>query len=210
MSTLCFEQHLIKASAVFVQTELSFALVNRKPVVPRCILSLLTAKPSSDEEVKPKERKAVLSLSSAEPTDKAPVVLVLSSADPIETQASSVLSDAELLVEDVVGCPVLLFKEAADVETKYLLNGFPYLSNDETRPGHQTLGESVVMKLVEPYVGKGRNVTTDNFFTSLTLAKNLLKKNTSLVGTVNKTRRSFLLQSSSREESCSPPRDWNI
>ncbi|XP_061640831.1 bis(5'-adenosyl)-triphosphatase isoform X2 [Phyllopteryx taeniolatus] len=38
MSTLRFGQHLIKASAVFLQTELSFALVNRKPVVPGRIL----------------------------------------------------------------------------------------------------------------------------------------------------------------------------
>ncbi|KAI4826917.1 hypothetical protein KUCAC02_030347 [Chaenocephalus aceratus] len=34
MLTLRFGQHLIKASAVFLQTELSFAMVNRKPVVP--------------------------------------------------------------------------------------------------------------------------------------------------------------------------------
>ncbi|KAJ3603175.1 hypothetical protein NHX12_030918 [Muraenolepis orangiensis] len=34
MSTLRFGQHLIKASAVFLRTELCFALVNRKPVVP--------------------------------------------------------------------------------------------------------------------------------------------------------------------------------
>ncbi|VFV33748.1 bis(5-adenosyl)-triphosphatase, partial [Lynx pardinus] len=29
-----FGQHLIKPSVVFLKTELSFALVNRKPVVP--------------------------------------------------------------------------------------------------------------------------------------------------------------------------------
>lgn len=34
MSTLRFGQHLIKTSVVILQTELSFALVNRKPVVP--------------------------------------------------------------------------------------------------------------------------------------------------------------------------------
>ncbi|XP_034023394.1 bis(5'-adenosyl)-triphosphatase isoform X2 [Thalassophryne amazonica] len=38
MSTLRFGQHLIKASSVFLQTELSFALVNRKPVVPGHVL----------------------------------------------------------------------------------------------------------------------------------------------------------------------------
>uniref|UniRef100_A0A8D2ZNM7 Bis(5'-adenosyl)-triphosphatase n=1 Tax=Scophthalmus maximus TaxID=52904 RepID=A0A8D2ZNM7_SCOMX len=38
MLPLRFGQHLIKASAVFLQTELSFALVNRKPVVPGHVL----------------------------------------------------------------------------------------------------------------------------------------------------------------------------
>ncbi|XP_048111779.1 bis(5'-adenosyl)-triphosphatase isoform X3 [Alosa alosa] len=38
MTTLRFGQHVIKASAVFLQTELSFALVNRKPVVPGHVL----------------------------------------------------------------------------------------------------------------------------------------------------------------------------
>lgn len=38
MTTLRFGQHLIKLSAVFLQTELSFALVNRKPVVPGHVL----------------------------------------------------------------------------------------------------------------------------------------------------------------------------
>ncbi|CAI5689133.1 bis(5'-adenosyl)-triphosphatase [Oreochromis niloticus] len=38
MATLRFGQHLIKLSAVFLQTELSFALVNRKPVVPGHVL----------------------------------------------------------------------------------------------------------------------------------------------------------------------------
>ncbi|KAM6247592.1 bis(5'-adenosyl)-triphosphatase isoform 2-T7 [Spheniscus humboldti] len=36
---LRFGQHLIKPSMVFLKTELSFALVNRKPVVPGRILS---------------------------------------------------------------------------------------------------------------------------------------------------------------------------
>ncbi|XP_030633689.1 bis(5'-adenosyl)-triphosphatase [Chanos chanos] len=38
MATFRFGQHIIKASAVFLQTELSFALVNRKPVVPGHVL----------------------------------------------------------------------------------------------------------------------------------------------------------------------------
>ncbi|KAM9813780.1 bis(5'-adenosyl)-triphosphatase [Neosynchiropus ocellatus] len=38
MATVRFGQHLIKASCVFLRTELSFALVNRKPVVPGHVL----------------------------------------------------------------------------------------------------------------------------------------------------------------------------
>lgn len=78
---------------------------------------------------------------------------------------------------------------AADVETKYLIYGFPYIGKDETRPAHQGLGESVVWRLMELYVGKGRYATTDNFLTSFSLAKHLMKKNTSLVGTINEVRR---------------------
>ncbi|XP_068233497.1 piggyBac transposable element-derived protein 4-like [Palaemon carinicauda] len=78
---------------------------------------------------------------------------------------------------------------AAYAKSKYLLNGFPYLGKDKSRPSNQPLSEYVVLKLTESYTGKGRNVTTDNFFTSVKLAEKLLAKNTSLVGTVNRIRR---------------------
>ncbi|XP_034543026.1 activating transcription factor 7-interacting protein 1 isoform X2 [Notolabrus celidotus] len=81
------------------------------------------------------------------------------------------------------------FWVAADTETKYFLNGFPYLGKDDMGTEHKHLRESVVMKLVEPYQGKGRNVTMNKCFTSLTLAKNLQNKNTSLIGPINTTRR---------------------
>lgn len=50
-------------------------------------------------------------------------------------------------------------------------------------------GEHVVKKLTEPYYNKGHNVTTDQFFTSLKLAKFLLSKKTTIVGTMNKAKR---------------------
>lgn len=59
---------------------------------------------------------------------------------------------------------------ASDVSSKYVLNGFPYLGKDEQQPSSMLLSEHVVLKLVEPYTGCGRNVTTDNFFTSMSLA----------------------------------------
>lgn len=76
---------------------------------------------------------------------------------------------------------------AADAETRYFLNGFPCLDKSN-KPSHPHLGESVVMKLMEPFTGKGRTVTTKTFFTSLSLAKNLQQKNTSLVGEIDKSR----------------------
>ena len=65
---------------------------------------------------------------------------------------------------------------AIDVKSKYILNVIPYLGKDEVRPATQRLSESGVIKLVELYLGKGRNVTTDNFFTSTHLATELRKK----------------------------------
>ena len=51
------------------------------------------------------------------------------------------------------------------------------------------LGEFVVLKLIDPYIGCGRTVTTYNFFTSLPLATKLITKRTSLVGTIRQNKR---------------------
>ena len=45
------------------------------------------------------------------------------------------------------------------------------------------------MKLVEPYFETGRDVCTDNFFTTCNLAKLLLEKKLTLLGTVRRQRR---------------------
>ncbi|KAK2579991.1 hypothetical protein KPH14_012297 [Odynerus spinipes] len=78
---------------------------------------------------------------------------------------------------------------AADVQSKYLINGFPYLGKDEIRPSGVPLNEFVVLNLVDNYVHCVRNITTDNFFTSVQLAKKLLAKKTSLVGTMRTNKR---------------------
>lgn len=77
---------------------------------------------------------------------------------------------------------------AVDVQSKYVINGFPYLGKDETRTS-TPLGEFVVLKLAEPYLHQGRNITTDNFFTSIPLAEKLVAKRTSLVGTIRANKR---------------------
>ena len=77
---------------------------------------------------------------------------------------------------------------AVDVVSKYILIAIPYLRKDKSRPPTR-LSDNVVMNLMQPFMCKGRNVTTDNFFTSFLLAKELKKKKTSFVGTLKKVRR---------------------
>ena len=63
----------------------------------------------------------------------------------------------------------------------------PNLGKDEQRT--ENFSTHVVMILMEPYFGKGYNVTTDNFFTNLYLARKLLGKRTSIVSTVRLNRK---------------------
>ncbi|KAF2891452.1 hypothetical protein ILUMI_14721, partial [Ignelater luminosus] len=60
---------------------------------------------------------------------------------------------------------------------------------NELRPEGKSLPESVVIRLMEPYLRTERNVTTDNFFTPLKLAKRLKAMQTSVVDTVKRTRK---------------------
>ncbi|KAK2574897.1 hypothetical protein KPH14_012617, partial [Odynerus spinipes] len=78
---------------------------------------------------------------------------------------------------------------ASEVDSKYIINALPYLGKDEDRPPSVPLGEHVVLKLMEPFTGCGRSVTTDNYFTSISLATKLLAKRTTLVGTIRSNKR---------------------
>lgn len=75
------------------------------------------------------------------------------------------------------------------VDVQYVINGLLYLGKDETRTS-TPLGEFVVLKLAEPCLDQGRNLTTDNFFTSISQAEKLVAKRTSLVGTIRGNRTS--------------------
>ena len=81
------------------------------------------------------------------------------------------------------------FWMAADVKTKYILSSFPYMRKDDSRPAGVTLGEHVVLRLLEPYRKTGQNVTTDNFFTSVNLAKTLRQQGISIVRTANRIQK---------------------
>ncbi|XP_027864911.1 uncharacterized protein LOC114139283 [Xiphophorus couchianus] len=91
------------------------------------------------------------------------------------------------------------FWVACDLKAKYICNVFPYLGKDPSRPSGERLSETVVMRLMEPFMDKGRTVTTDNFFTSLSLAQRLLSRKTTILGTVNKRHRE-IPQSAKRKD----------
>jgi hypothetical protein len=55
-------------------------------------------------------------------------------------------------------------------------------------PRAQNLGRNVVLDLIFPLTCEGRNMTVDNFFASLPLAREILKRKVSLVGTVRANR----------------------
>lgn len=81
----------------------------------------------------------------------------------------------------------LKFWILADGKNYYISNIELYTGKDDTRT--TDLGMHVVLKLVKHIHFTGRNITTDNFFTSLKLARELKSKNLSLVGTLRGNRR---------------------
>ena len=71
----------------------------------------------------------------------------------------------------------------ADSQNAYVSNLQVYTGMRANRK-EANQGQRVVMDLVKPYLGSGRGLTTDNFFTSLPLAQSLLKSNITITGTL--------------------------
>jgi len=78
-----------------------------------------------------------------------------------------------------------------DSDTKYMLGGIPYLGKqDTTSRSGVNLGHYYTVELTRPYHGSNRNVTTDNWFTSVPLISDLLTNyGMTLVGTVRGNKR---------------------
>ena len=81
-----------------------------------------------------------------------------------------------------------------------MIHSFPYLGKDDSRRTGITFGEHVVLRLSEPYRKTGRNVTTDNFFTSVDLAKTLRQEGISIVGTFNRIQKEIPQESKKMKE----------
>lgn len=81
----------------------------------------------------------------------------------------------------------LKFWILADSFSYYISNVELYTGKDDSRT--TALGEHVVMKMATHLYGSGRNITCDNFFTSLQLSRRLETKQLSMVGTIRSHRR---------------------
>ena len=78
---------------------------------------------------------------------------------------------------------------ACDVSNAYSLQGQIYTGKPIDGPRQVNVGERTVLNLVSLYKSFGRNVTTDNFFTTMELPKVLNSWNMPLVGEVRKNKR---------------------
>jgi len=80
-----------------------------------------------------------------------------------------------------------------DADNSFPLRCLPYIGEKTLTPEEKScassLPEAVVRKLVHKYLGEGRCITGDNYFSSLALTQFLLQERTTYVGTVRKNRR---------------------
>ncbi|XP_046406298.1 piggyBac transposable element-derived protein 3-like [Ischnura elegans] len=74
-----------------------------------------------------------------------------------------------------------------DAENSYPFTGQIY-TGKSSAGREKNVAERVVKDLVAPYKGSGRNITMDNYFTSLPLAKFLLSWDLTIVGTLKKNK----------------------
>jgi len=79
-----------------------------------------------------------------------------------------------------------------DSDTAYALNGEAYLGRQPqaaTAARNTNRILNLVKRLVHPWVNTGRNITTNNYFTSTEPAEDLLGVKTNLVGTVRRNKK---------------------
>ena len=88
---------------------------------------------------------------------------------------------------------------ACESNTGYGLNAIAYGGKKGNRV-HYNLAQNIVLKVVEPWYGTGRDICTDNYFTSYTLGNQLLQQNLTLLSTVRRHRREVPLVLRQKDE----------
>lgn len=77
----------------------------------------------------------------------------------------------------------------AEAITGYALNAKIYSGRLPNEPPHTKIGRDVVLDLTRPFYQSGRDIITDNYFTSHELAVTLLANGLTLLGTIRGNRR---------------------
>jgi hypothetical protein len=83
----------------------------------------------------------------------------------------------------------LKFWAVCDSQNYYCWNLRFYMGKEDDRDMQVSYGEYITMHMLQGLYGSGRNVTCDNFFTSLNLSKRLFQNGITMVGTVRASRR---------------------
>ncbi|XP_061747885.1 piggyBac transposable element-derived protein 4-like [Nerophis ophidion] len=89
-----------------------------------------------------------------------------------------------------------------DARIPYAINGIVYTGRQPGEEVQKNMGENIVKQLCGRFRNTGRNITMDNFFTSVPLAQHLLEKDLTIVGTLrlNKPDISPLMKPSKSRE----------
>ncbi|XP_067101197.1 piggyBac transposable element-derived protein 4-like [Osmerus mordax] len=75
-----------------------------------------------------------------------------------------------------------------DARIPYAIDGMVYTGRQPGEEVQRNLGENIVRQLCYGIRQTGRNITMDNFFTSVPLAEKLLEKNLTIVGTLRQNK----------------------
>ena len=76
-----------------------------------------------------------------------------------------------------------------DASLPYASNARIYVGRQPGSEPEKNLGQNVVIHLASPLHGSGRNVSMDNYFTGVPLAKTMLQHKLTIVGTMKKCKR---------------------
>lgn len=93
----------------------------------------------------------------------------------------------------------LLLRVLSDAQYRYFCNMRLYRGKDLTVPECEKGCENIVKTLAQPYFMSGRSVTTDRYYTSVNLAKDLFAVGLTLTGTVNANRKNLPLAAKSTQ-----------
>lgn len=82
----------------------------------------------------------------------------------------------------------LKFRLYVDVDSHDVLNAFPCVRRQPNERGQTQIGARAVRELLKPLYGSNRNLTMDNFFTSVSSAQELQTKNLTMIASMRKNK----------------------